>query len=108
MRLMPISETISTEIKKVEQAKKVDSFNNARALPSDKSEFSSGARERLSETQANTEVVKAQIASQPEIREEKVEEIRRKIESGFYNSPEFLDKLTNKVLNDLGYKAPEI
>jgi anti-sigma28 factor (negative regulator of flagellin synthesis) len=105
---MPISESITTEIKKVEQAKKADNAQKTRALPTDKSEFSTSARERLSETQANVEVVKAQVSSQPDIRPEKVEEVRKKIESGYYNSPEFLDKLTDKVLTDFGYSANQI
>jgi anti-sigma28 factor (negative regulator of flagellin synthesis) len=104
---MPISETITTEVKKVEQARKTESTQKARALSADRSEFSAGARERLSETQANVDVVKAQISSQPDIRTDRVEEVRKKIESGYYNSPEFLDKLTNKVLTDLGFKAIE-
>jgi len=107
MRLMPISEKITTEIKKIEQARKADNLPKSKALKSDKSEFSPGARERLSETQANAEVVKAQLASEPEIREEKVEEVRKKIENGYYDSPEFLDKLTDKVMNDLGFIAPQ-
>jgi anti-sigma28 factor (negative regulator of flagellin synthesis) len=104
---MPISETITTEVKKVEQSKKTESAHKGRFVPSDKSEFSAGARERLSETQANVDVVKAQVSNQPEVRADKVEEVRKKIESGYYNSPEFLDKLTDKVLNDFGYKAVE-
>jgi anti-sigma28 factor (negative regulator of flagellin synthesis) len=106
MRLTPISEQITTEIKKVEQAKKSDNLQKSRGLKSDKSEFSTGARERLSETQANADVVKTQLSAAPDIREERVEEVRKKIESGFYNSPEFIDKLADKVMNDLGFKAP--
>ncbi|MBD3391999.1 MAG: hypothetical protein GF418_07995, partial [Chitinivibrionales bacterium] len=57
---------------------------------------------RLSDTKANADIVSTQIENQPEIREDKVQEVRDKIEKGFYDSPEFLDKLADKIMTDFG------
>lgn len=102
MRLVPISGQITSELKKVEQARKVDTAQKTKAVPADQSDISTGARERLSETQANANVINAQLTNEPEIREDRVAEVRKRIENGYYNSPEFLEKLTDKVINDLG------
>ncbi len=101
MRILPLSQQVTSEIRKVENAKKSDSAAKVNPTPADKSEFSAGAQ-RLSSTKANADIVSAQIAGQPEIREDKVAEVRKKIESGFYNSPEFIDKLADKLIKDLG------
>jgi anti-sigma28 factor (negative regulator of flagellin synthesis) len=42
------------------------------------------------------------LAGEPEIRKEKVEEVRNKINQGYYNSPEFVDKLAEKLLTFFG------
>jgi flagellar biosynthesis anti-sigma factor FlgM len=39
------------------------------------------------------------------IRADKVEEARAKIESGYFNTPEFTDKLADKLLKDFGIKG---
>ena len=102
MRLLPITNQITSEIKKVEHAKKVDSVQKTRGLrTTDKSEFSANAQ-RLSETKANADIVNAQLVNAPDIREDKVAEVKEKIESGYYDSPEFLDKLTDKLMTDFG------
>jgi len=102
MRIDPINSKIASEIKKVEKAKKVDKTQATKAaLKPDTTSFSSSAK-RLSETKANIDIVSAQLASEPEIRQEKVEEVRNKINQGYYNSPEFVDKLADKLLTFFG------
>jgi anti-sigma28 factor (negative regulator of flagellin synthesis) len=44
------------------------------------------------------------MSAQPEIRSEKIDEVKRKIESGYYDSEEFIDKLADKLLKDFGVK----
>jgi negative regulator of flagellin synthesis FlgM len=104
MRLTPVSEQITSELKKVEHARKVDTSAKAKNVRTDKSEFSSNAQ-RLSDTKANLDIAKARLDSEPDIREEKVAEVREKIESGFYDSPEFIDKLADKIIKDFGLAA---
>ncbi len=101
MRLTPISEKITAEIRKVENARKVDTTQKTKGLRTDKSEFSSNAQ-RLSDTKANADIVQAQVVGEPEIREDRVAEVKQKIESGYYDSPEFLDKLADKIIKDFG------
>jgi len=101
MRLDPISSKIISELKKVENARKGDKNDIKVSHKHDSSIFSSKAQ-RLSETSANIDIVASQLANEPEIRIEKVEEVREKIKKGFYNSPEFIDKLAEKLLSDFG------
>ena len=37
---------------------------------------------------------------EPEIRMDKVQEVREKIKSGYYNSSDFADKLAEKMIKD--------
>lgn len=107
MRITPISSKIAAELKKVEKAKKVDTTNKIKAtLKPDTLKFSPDAK-RLSETSAGVDIVSAQMAGEPEIRTEKVEEVRKKIDNGFYNSPEFIDKLAEKLLSFFGISNSE-
>lgn len=102
MRIDPINSKIASEIKKIEKAKKVDKTHKAKAsLKPDTTSFSPNAQ-RLSETKANIDIVSAQMVNEPEIRKEKVEEVRNKINQGYYNSPEFVDKLAEKLLTFFG------
>jgi len=101
MRIEPISSKIASEIKKVESAKKVDQKRLKAASKPDSTDFSSNAQ-RLSATRADVDIVSAQVSSEPEIREEKVAEARKKIADGFYNSPEIIDKIAEKLLSVFG------
>jgi flagellar biosynthesis anti-sigma factor FlgM len=106
MRIESIANAMTSEIKKVESAKKTENGQKARAVTTDSSEFSAKAQ-RLSETQANAEIILNQIANQPEIRQEKVNEVRQKIANGYYDTPEFMDKLADKLMVDLGVVKSE-
>ena len=102
MRIQAVSQPYSAELRKIESAKKTDKDSKtAKAPTADKSEFTSSAK-RLSETKAQFQVVEASLAAQPEIRMDRITDVREKIENGFYNSEEFLEKLTNKMLNEFG------
>ncbi len=106
MRLLPIQQKILSELKKVESTKKVEKTPTQQDRAVDRSEFSSKAQ-RLSNTKANAEIVSAHLAAQPEVRTEKIEEVRQKIDSGFYDSQEFIDKLADKLLSDFGVSNPQ-
>ena len=102
MRIDPINSKIASEIKKIEKAKKFDQTHKPKASQKpDTTNFSPSAQ-RLSETKANIDIVSAQLAGEPEIREDRVEEVRNKINQGYYNSPEFVDKLADKLLSFFG------
>ena len=101
MRIDPISSKVASEIKKVESAKKTDQERLKASLKPDRSTFSSDAQ-RLSDTKANSDIVSTQLNSEPEIREEKVAEVRKKIADGYYDSPEIIDKIAEKLLSLFG------
>ena len=106
MRIEAITQSLQTELRKVESAKKAEkTTNSAKAQPVDQSEFSAGAQ-RLSSTKASMEVIAATLSSQEDIRPEKILEVQEKIKNGYYNSPEFIDQLAVKLLAEFGIKEP--
>lgn len=107
MRIHAVSQSIQSEFRKVESAKKTDkSHNSAKLPPVDKSDISDGAQ-RLSTTKSSIETISASLSAQPEVRTEKISEVQEKIKNGFYNSPEFIDQLAVKLLSEFGIKDPQ-
>ena len=103
MRISAISEVLNSEIKKNESAKKTENASQSKTIQVDKTELSIKGK-RLNETKAHIDVVSSKIANEPDIRPEKVTEVREKINSGYYDSEEFIDKLANKLLKDFNIK----
>jgi anti-sigma28 factor (negative regulator of flagellin synthesis) len=58
----------------------------------------------LNDTKAQIDIVNSKIASEPDIRPEKIAEVQEKIQNGFYNSDDFVDKLATKLLDEFGIK----
>lgn len=54
---------------------------------------------------SEAETVKQVVSAMPDIRADKVEEARAKVESGYFNTPEFTDKLADKLLKDFGIRG---
>jgi flagellar biosynthesis anti-sigma factor FlgM len=108
MRINAITESLNAELRKIEGARKAEKAGKGAKPPlaADRSEFSPNAQ-RLSETKAHIETISASVAAQPDVRPEKVAEVRQKIEQGFYNSEEFIDKLADKLLAEFGLKPPQ-
>jgi flagellar biosynthesis anti-sigma factor FlgM len=104
MRINTVTEAFKTELRKTENAKKVEKNPKAAKAVGDRLEFSSSAQ-RLSETKANVEVAAAQIASTPDVRPEKIAEVKAKIEQGYYNTDEFIGKLADKLMTEFGIKS---
>lgn len=104
MRINAITQMIQSELKKIDNAKK-GSVNSSESQKKseDKTEISEVAK-KLSSENTSIESITATVNSHPEIRIEKIEEIREKILSGYYDSPEFLDKLATKLLEEFGIK----
>jgi len=88
------------QIKKADASKKAGTAA-AKKVEKDASIISSDGK-RLSETAADINTVRAQTDAQPEIRVEKVEEVKEKIKNGFYNSEAFIDQLAEKIMKDFG------
>jgi flagellar biosynthesis anti-sigma factor FlgM len=104
MRISAIRELLNPEFKKVDNAKKTESAKS-KAGSSDRTDLSSSGQ-RLSETKAQVDVIASQLGSQPEIRQDKVAEAKQKINDGYYNTPEFVDKLADKLAQEFGARKP--
>jgi len=105
MRTNAITQSVQAELRKVENAKKTDKAAiSVKATPIDRSDISADAQ-RLSMTKASIDVISATISQQNDIRPEKISEIKEKIKKGYYNSPEFIDKLAVKLLSEFGIQA---
>jgi flagellar biosynthesis anti-sigma factor FlgM len=107
MRINAITQPLSAELRKVESAKKADKDSkSSKVATADRSEFSASGTQ-LSATKAQFETIAASVAAQPDVRTDKVAEVKQKIEQGYYNSPEFIDKLADKLMTEFGMKSPE-
>lgn len=61
----------------------------------------SGKAQDLSAEGAEKAAVSARADALPETRSDKIAEVKEKIDSGYYNSPEFMDKLADRLINDI-------
>lgn len=50
---------------------------------------------------AEVQSAKARAVATPDVREDKIAEVRSKIDSGFYNSEEFTDQLADRLINQM-------
>jgi flagellar biosynthesis anti-sigma factor FlgM len=103
MRISEMGQLFNPEIKKVDSAKKTESAKPKAGSSADRTDLSSSGQ-RLSETNAQVNVIASQLSSQPDIRPEKVAEVKQKINDGYYNTPEFVDKLAGKLAQEFGAK----
>jgi flagellar biosynthesis anti-sigma factor FlgM len=101
MQINSIVQPITAELRKIESAKKADTNTKTRAQSADTSSISSSGQQ-LSATNGEAATIAASVAAQPDVRTEKVAEVKGKIQSGYYNSDEFVDKLADKLLNEFG------
>jgi anti-sigma28 factor (negative regulator of flagellin synthesis) len=105
MRINAVTQSIQTELRKVESAKKAEkSPTGGKIRQVDRSEISAGAQQ-LSSTKASIDAIAASLATQDDIRPDKIQEVQEKIKNGYYNSPEFIDRLATKLLSEFGIKA---
>ena len=105
MRISTVTQPLSAELRRVESAKKDKEVRSAKAPVADRSEFSPGAQ-RLSDTKAQHETIAASVSAQPDVRVDRIAEVKQKIESGYYDSEEFIDKLADKLMKEFGINNP--
>jgi flagellar biosynthesis anti-sigma factor FlgM len=104
MRISAVTQPLSAELRKVESAKK-DKEKSGKTGSADRSDFSQNAQ-RLSETKAQFQTIATSISAQPDVRTEKIAEVRQKIENGYYNSDAFIDQLAEKLMKEFGLNTP--
>ena len=103
MQINAVTQPLSTELRKVENSKKAEKETKTRAPGVDRSDISADAQ-RLSATKAQFNTIQASVSAQADVRTDKVAEVKQKIDSGYYNSDEFIDKLADKLLSEFGMK----
>ncbi len=106
---------MSMKINQVTQAYGVEfqkAINKPKALGkeektgrSDSVTVSPKAREKASAAEAENTTALAK--SHPEIRQEKVDEVKRKLEEGFYSTPEFTEALADRLMKEFGFEGPK-
>jgi len=106
MRINNLQTHIANELRKTDSAaRKVEAPKAKPVVKADVVGLSDGARKLSSATQADAAVVTASVASSPDVRMDRVEEVKQRIASGYYNSAEFTDKLAEKLARDFGAKG---
>jgi anti-sigma28 factor (negative regulator of flagellin synthesis) len=104
MRINAITQPLQSELRKVENAKKTEKASAAgKNVPVDRSEISAGAH-KLSSTKASIDAITTTLQTQADVRTEKIDEVQQKIKNGYYDTPEFIDKLATKLLAEFGIK----
>jgi len=101
MRIEGITGPIGAELQKVSGAKTQEKPKPA--TRGDSVSLSSKAKDLSSSSDVSA--VRSHIEALPDIRQEKIQAAREKIASGYFNSPEFADKLADKLLKDFGLQA---
>jgi len=107
MRINAITQAFQNKVRKVESTRKNESNIKFKALGTDKPTISDDAKQ-MSKSQAPTETIAAQVRNQPDIRMDRVEEVKKRVEQGYYNTPEFIDKLSEKLIQDFGFSEPKM
>jgi len=101
MRIQSIASQLNVDvIKKMEQERKSSGASKVQRAK-DSSSISSDGK-RLNETASDVNTVKTQSEALPEIRADKVQEVKEKIKNGYYNSEEFINNLAEKIMKDFG------
>lgn len=103
MRLESVQNALTTELRKVDNSKKenISSKLSAYTRKADKTSLSSDAK-NIDESKVSASVVAARIQAEPDIRQDKINDIRRKLDDGFYNTSKFAGQLADKLISDFG------
>lgn len=106
MRIPAAMEPFNAEFRKVKSLEKQNRPISKSPAQVDKSEFSSDAR-RLSNIKSQAEAAAAHAIKSPEIRFDKVELAKQRVETGYYDRPEVREALAEKIMDDFGIKDQE-
>ncbi len=105
MRISSLGALFNPEIRKGDAVAKKNEPAKGKSSGTDRTELSSSAQ-RLSDTSAQMGIVSAQLSAQPDVRPDKVAEVKQKIQNGYYDTPEFVDKLADKMAQEFGVTKP--
>ena len=100
MKIDRISQIFGMDLQKVSGGGKSIEKTD-KPVKSDSVSLSKKAKE-LSST-SDTESIARHVDAMPDVRAEKVQEAKEKIASGYFNSPDFEDKLADKLMKEFGF-----
>jgi flagellar biosynthesis anti-sigma factor FlgM len=100
MKIDRISQIFGMDLQKVTGSGKGPK-ETEKPVKSDSVSLSKKAKEMSSS--AGTESIARHVDAMPDVRAEKVQEAKEKIASGYFNSPEFEDKLAERLMKDFGF-----
>ncbi len=100
MKIDRISQIFGMDLQKVSGSGKGPK-ETEKPVKSDSVSLSKKAKE-LSST-ADTESIARHVDAMPDVRAEKVQEAKEKIASGYFNSPDFEEKLADRLMKDFGF-----
>ncbi|MCL2845292.1 MAG: flagellar biosynthesis anti-sigma factor FlgM [Chitinivibrionia bacterium] len=105
MVLTQITSTLAADFRKIDGAsrardEKTDNFA-VRSKAADRTSLSSEAREAGANAAA-MRVLAQRVEAQPDVRQDRIEATRQRVESGFYNSEEFASNLADRLISEFG------
>jgi len=86
----------SQPIKRVSSKKKISNEQKV----SDKVEISSKGK-NLQNLEAIKRKAQAVLKNTPEVREEKINEVKKRVQSGYYNSPQVINNIADRLIDHL-------
>ena len=101
MRISPIQTQILNEIRKSDPVarKSASSKYSSASSGTDSVGFSAGAQ-KLSASSTDTSAAVIAMSAAPDVRQDRIDEVKKRIASGYYNTAEFTDKLADKLAKD--------
>lgn len=99
MKIDRISQIFGMDLQKVSGGGKSPE-KTEKAVRSDSVSLSKKAQELSS---SSTESIARHVEALPDVRANKVQEAKEKIASGYFNSPDFEDKLADKLMKEFGF-----
>jgi len=84
----------------VRKSSGVQKEEKAQGVPGRKDSAVFSSKSKALASDAEVQSAKARAMATPDVREDKIAEVRSKIESGFYNSEEFKDLLADRLIKE--------
>ena len=99
MKINPIQQIYGHDLQKVAGNKSAE--KTEKSAKSDSVSFSKKAKDLA--RSSDSAAVSARLQSLPDVRPDKVQEAKEKIASGYFNSPDFEDKLADRLMKEFGF-----
>jgi flagellar biosynthesis anti-sigma factor FlgM len=100
MKIDRISQIFGMDLQKVAGGGKSPE-KTEKPAKSDSVSLSKKAKELSSSS--STESIRQHVDALPDVRADKVQEAKEKIASGYFNSPDFEDKLADRLMKEFGF-----